>query len=71
MVEITDHRTVSVPPTYKGCVLEMLQERFLIDLVSLPLREIMVIVGIDWLNRFGVVIECKRQLMRVQTLSRG
>ncbi|XP_023761653.1 uncharacterized protein LOC111910095 [Lactuca sativa] len=46
-VEIADSRTVSVARVYRDCVLNVLGERFRVDLVPIPLR------GMDWLGLMG------------------
>ena len=70
-VEITDNRTVSVVRVYGDYVLNLFGERFCVDLVLIPLRGLKVIVGMDWLGANGDMIDCERQLVRVQTLSGG
>ncbi|XP_052625654.1 uncharacterized protein LOC128132759 [Lactuca sativa] len=67
-VEITDDRTVRV---YQDCVLNVLGERFRVDLVPVPLRGLKVIVGVDWLGAIGAMIDCERQLVRDRTPSGG
>ena len=46
-VEVADDRTVSAMRVFRGCVLNMLSERFPIDLVSIPLRGLKVIIEMD------------------------
>ena len=46
-VEIADDRTVSAVRVYRDCVLNMHGERFLVDLVPIPLRGSNVIIGMD------------------------
>lgn len=70
-MEITDNRIVSASRVYCDCVLEMFWERFLIELIPSPFREIMVMLSMDWLSQFGTIIDCERHLVRVQTLGRG
>ncbi|XP_023732308.1 uncharacterized protein LOC111880139 [Lactuca sativa] len=68
-VKIADDCTVSVVRVYRDCVLNVFGERFRIDLVSIPLRGLKVIVGIDWLGANRAMINCERQLVRVLTPS--
>ncbi|KAL7590500.1 hypothetical protein Lser_V15G37230 [Lactuca serriola] len=64
-VEIADDRTVSVARVYRDCVLNVFGERFRVDSVSILLRGLKVIVGMEWLGANGVMIDYKRQLVRV------
>ena len=51
--------------------MEMFGERYLIDLVPIPLCGNKVIVGMDWLSPNGAVIVCELQMIRVRTQSGG
>ena len=64
-VEIVDDRTMSASRVFRGCVLNMFNKRFSIDLVLIPLRGSKVIIMMDLLGPNGVVIDCERQLVRV------
>ena len=44
---------------------------FPIDLVSMAMGDACVIVGIDWLSRFGVVIDYELQIVTIRNPSRG
>ena len=57
-VEIADDRSVQASTVFRDCVLKMLEERFLVDLVPIPLRGSKVIIGMDWLGPNGAVINC-------------
>ena len=41
----------------RGCILEIFGYEFLIDLVPIAMGDVRVIVGMDWLSRFGAVID--------------
>lgn len=56
VVEMTDDRIVSALKVYRGCILEMFCERFLIDLAPIPLIKMMMVISMDWLSRYGVMI---------------
>lgn len=62
-VEIADDRTVSAARVYRGFVLNVLGERFRVDLVPIPLRGLKVIFGMDWLGANRAMINCERQLV--------
>lgn len=56
---------------FRDFTLETFRVSYLIDLIPIPLVDVCVIVEMDWLRRFGAMIECERQLMTVRTLSGG
>ena len=66
-----DDRTVSATRVYRDCVLNVLGERFRVDLVPIPLCGLKVIVGMDYLGANGATIDCEFQLVRVRTPSGG
>ncbi|KAL7585103.1 uncharacterized protein LOC111888172 [Lactuca sativa] len=59
-VEIADDRYVRVVRVHRGCTLHLSSEQYPADLVLIPLRGNKVIVGMDWLNPNGVVIDCEQ-----------
>ena len=71
MVEVADDRFVWVSEVYRDCVLRMYDERYLMDLVPIPLCGNKVIIGMDWLSPNGAVIDYEQQLVRVRTPSGG
>ena len=56
---------------YQDCVLRLFEERYLVDLVPIPLWGNKVIIGMDWLSPNGAVIDCAQQLVRIRTPSGG
>ena len=64
-VSIADEREVCATEVIRGCVLEIFGVEFPIDLVPIAMRDVCVIVGMDWLSRFGAVIDCERQLVTI------
>ena len=55
----------------RGCVLEIFGVEFPIDLVPIAMGDVCVIVGMDWLSRFGAVIDCEWQLVTIRDPSGG
>ena len=55
-MEIADDRTMSAAWVFRRNVLNMLDERFPIYLVTIPLKGLKVIIGMDWLGPNGVVL---------------
>ncbi|XP_023768582.1 uncharacterized protein LOC111917162 [Lactuca sativa] len=70
-VKIADDRIMGAVRVYRNCVMNVLGERFWVDLFPIPLRGIKAIVGMDWLGANGSMIDCERQLVRVRTPSGG
>ncbi|XP_023759636.2 uncharacterized protein LOC111908045 isoform X1 [Lactuca sativa] len=70
-VEIAGDRSVRASTVFRDCVLRLFEERYLVDLVPIPLRGNKVIIGMDWLSPNGAVIDCAQQLVRVRTPSGG
>ncbi|GKA02376.1 reverse transcriptase domain-containing protein, partial [Tanacetum coccineum] len=42
-----------------------------IELISMPMGEINVVIGMDWLSKYDAIISCQNKLIRIRTLSRG
>ena len=59
-MEISDDRTVRVARVHRDYTLQLFRERYLVDLVPIPLRGNKVIVGMDWLIPNGAVIDCEQ-----------
>ena len=55
----------------QGCILEIFGVEFPIDLVPITMGDVCVIVGMDWLSRFGAVIDFKNQLVTIRDPSGG
>ena len=58
---IANEHGISTLSIYQGCVLEIFGVPYTIDLIHIPMKDVCVIVGIDWLSRFGAMIDCKGQ----------
>ena len=58
-VEIADDHTVSASMVFHGCVLNLFNGRFSIDLVQIPMRGLKVIFRMNWLGPIGAMIDCE------------
>ncbi|KAJ9543973.1 LOW QUALITY PROTEIN: hypothetical protein OSB04_023680 [Centaurea solstitialis] len=58
-VDIVDEKSRVVRDVYKGNVIEIEGVRFNIDLIPICMKEINVVVGIDWLGRKRAQIDCE------------
>ena len=70
-LSITNEHGVSASSVYRGCDLEIFGVSFPIDLIPIPMGEVCVIVGMDWLSKFGTMIDCEGQRVVVRTPSGG
>ena len=59
-VEIANDRSVRALDIFIDCVLRLYDERYLVDLVPIPLRGNKVIIVMDWLSPNGAVIDCAK-----------
>src|SRR6187200_64152 len=50
VIEVADNRIIYVTAVYRGCTLEFSGVEFPIDLIPIAMRELCVIVGMDWLD---------------------
>ncbi len=71
VIEVADNRTIYVTDVYRGCTLEFSGVEFPIDLIPIAMRELCVIVGLDWLDAFDAEILCRKKQVRVQNPIRG
>ncbi|KAL7599645.1 hypothetical protein Lser_V15G27298 [Lactuca serriola] len=65
VVEVADNRTIYITDVYRGCTLEFSGVEFPIDLIPIAMRELCVIVGMDWLDVFDVEIHFRKKQVRV------
>lgn len=70
-VWIANEHPVSATDVYRGCLLEIFSVGYPIDLIPIPMRDVCVIVGIDWLSRFGDLVDYDCHLVTVRDPSRG
>ena len=55
-------RKVSTSQTYLNCPILIEGKPFVIDLVCLPLTDIDIIIGMDWLSSNDIILDCSRKL---------
>ena len=70
-VSIANEHGVSASSVYRGCDLEIFGVSFLIYLIPIPMGDVCVIVGMDWLSRFDAMIDCEGQRVVVRNPSGG
>ncbi|KAJ9544939.1 LOW QUALITY PROTEIN: hypothetical protein OSB04_024646 [Centaurea solstitialis] len=68
-VEIADEKSVVVSDVYRGIVIELKGVKFRIDLITIPKREIHVVICMNWLGHNRVRSDCESQKFEFRTPS--
>ena len=58
-MEISGPNSVAVNRVYRDCPIRIQEDEFSGDLIELSFREFDVILGMDWLSRHQVVVDCR------------
>ena len=61
--------SVMVNKVYRDCPIRIREYEFLGDLIELSFREFDVILGMDWLSRHQVVVDCRMKRVTLRTPS--
>ncbi|GKB93112.1 putative reverse transcriptase domain-containing protein [Tanacetum coccineum] len=61
-VELADGRIIRVNTLIQGCTLNFLNHPFNINLIPVEMGSFDVIIGMDWLLRYQVVIDCAKKI---------
>nr|GEW31818.1 reverse transcriptase domain-containing protein [Tanacetum cinerariifolium] len=64
-VELADGRVVSTNTIFKGCILNLVNHIFEIDLMSTELGMFDIIIYMDWLVKHDAVIVCGEKFVRI------
>ncbi|GKD62689.1 putative reverse transcriptase domain-containing protein, partial [Tanacetum coccineum] len=64
-VELANGRVVSTSTVLKGCILNLVNHIFEIDLMPIELGTFDVIIGMDWLVKHDTVIVCGEKVFRI------
>ena len=59
--------SVMVNKVYKDCPIKIQEYEFLGDLIELSFKEFDVILGMDWLSRNQVVVDCRMKRVTLRT----
>lgn len=70
-VHITSKHKIFTLTVFHGYLLEIFKVPNLINLISNTMGDVCEIVGMDWLNIFGVMIDCEMKVVVVQSLIGG
>ena len=58
--------SVRVNRVYKNCPLMVHDRGFLVDLISLPFHEFDLILGMDWLSKHRVIVDCDKKIVMLK-----
>ena len=61
VVSTPTSRQVTTNSSCDGCSIEVAGRRFKVNLICLPLEDLDVILGMDWLSNHHVVMDCGRR----------
>ncbi|GJR27980.1 putative reverse transcriptase domain-containing protein [Tanacetum coccineum] len=64
-VELADGKIIRINTIIRGCTLNFLDHPFNINLMPVELGSFDVIVGMDWLAKYHVVIDCAEKIVRI------
>nr|GEY21480.1 putative reverse transcriptase domain-containing protein [Tanacetum cinerariifolium] len=64
-VELSDGKIVGIDTIIRGCIINLQNHPFNIDLMPVELGSFDVIIGMDWLRRCHVVIVCDEKLVQI------
>ncbi|KAJ9562865.1 hypothetical protein OSB04_008025 [Centaurea solstitialis] len=71
IVDVADGRTMTVTDVYHSCFMEFSGTKFEIDLILIAMKELCVIMDMDWLDSVEAKIDCRHKQVWVRTPSRG
>ncbi|GJV29499.1 putative reverse transcriptase domain-containing protein [Tanacetum coccineum] len=64
-VELADGKIIGINTIIWGCTLNFLDHPFNINLMPIELGSFDVIVGMEWLAKYHVVIDCAKKIVRI------
>ena len=68
-MESSGPNSVVVNKVYRDCPIRIREYEFLGNLIELSFREFDLILGMDWLPRHQVVVDCRMKRVTLKTLS--
>ena len=70
-VEVANNKVIRVVDVFQNCEIEIDNEKYPIDLIPIPMGELDVVIGMDWLGTNEAIILCHHKLVRLRTPSGG
>ncbi|GKE64935.1 putative reverse transcriptase domain-containing protein, partial [Tanacetum coccineum] len=65
LIEVANGKKVETDKIIRGCILELGDSLFTIDLIPFGCRSFDIILGMDWLSRHKVEIVCHEKVVRI------
>ncbi|GKA80536.1 putative reverse transcriptase domain-containing protein [Tanacetum coccineum] len=62
-VELADERIIGLNTIFRGCILNLLNHPFNIDLMAVELGSFDAIIGMDWLVKYQAIIVCAEKIV--------
>ncbi|GKD06142.1 hypothetical protein Tco_1181116, partial [Tanacetum coccineum] len=66
-VEVVGSKIIHVANVFQNYEVEIDNEKFLIDLIPMPMGEIDVVISMDWLSKYDAIISCQNKLIWIRT----
>ncbi|GKA45316.1 putative nucleotidyltransferase, ribonuclease H [Tanacetum coccineum] len=70
-VEIANSKIIDVANVFQNSEVEINNEKFSIDLIPMPMGEIDIVIGMDWLSKYDAIISYQNKLIRIRTPNEG
>ncbi|GKE48440.1 putative reverse transcriptase domain-containing protein [Tanacetum coccineum] len=64
-VELADGKVIRINTIIRGCIVNLLNHPFNINLMPVELGSFNVIIGMDWLSKYHAVIDCAEKIIRI------
>ncbi|GKB38951.1 putative reverse transcriptase domain-containing protein [Tanacetum coccineum] len=65
VIEVANGKKVETNRIIRGCILELGDSMFTIDLIPFGYRSFDIITGMDWLSRHKIEIVCHEKVVRI------
>ena len=63
--------SVNVNRVYKNCLIVIHDRKFFVDLIALPFCEYDLILGMDWLSKHQVIVDCNKKSVVLKCLDQS
>ncbi|GJV58179.1 putative reverse transcriptase domain-containing protein, partial [Tanacetum coccineum] len=64
-VELADGKIIRINTIIRGCTLNFVNHPFNINLMPVELGSFDVIIGMDWLSKYHIIIDCAEKIVRI------
>ncbi|PWA53334.1 reverse transcriptase domain-containing protein [Artemisia annua] len=70
-VEVANNKVIRLTDVFHSCEIEIYNEKYPTDLIPIPMGELDVVIGMDWLGMNEAIIVCRQKLAQLRTPSGG